>query len=198
MLLLLSPHHQTLHPYKTTHDIQQRLQLLGRVPRVRVAAWLTKLSQDPTANQTWKRNRNAYARLLLQQVCVGVWGAAEACCCRCGAALTRAAGDGACTHTAARRRPRGAVPHSARRGRPANAASVPDIPVSVEGASRGQCLSATLDATPHPQTTPCCMPAACRQVCLTVTTVPAACHVRDCRRGQRLLAAGAVQRLQQR
>lgn len=48
--------------------IEQRLQLLDKVPRVRINAWLKKLKDEISSNATWQRNRNCYARLLLEQV----------------------------------------------------------------------------------------------------------------------------------
>lgn len=48
--------------------IEQRLQLLDRLPRVRITAWLKKLRDEVSSNVTWQKNRNAYARLLLEQV----------------------------------------------------------------------------------------------------------------------------------
>ncbi|WIA28396.1 hypothetical protein OEZ86_010942 [Tetradesmus obliquus] len=56
--------------HKTVVAIEKRLQLLGRLPQVRIKAWLTKLKQS-TSNITWKRNRNLYARLLLEQLRAG-------------------------------------------------------------------------------------------------------------------------------
>eukprot|EP00775_Hariotina_reticulata_P004241 gene4241-4491_t len=50
--------------------IEKRLQLLDRLPKVRIKAWLTKL-KETTSNSTWKRNRNQYARLLLEQLRAG-------------------------------------------------------------------------------------------------------------------------------
>ena len=40
---------------------------LAKHDRIRVEAWATKLSED-CFNVDWKRNRNAYARLLLDMV----------------------------------------------------------------------------------------------------------------------------------
>ncbi|KIY96007.1 hypothetical protein MNEG_11955 [Monoraphidium neglectum] len=51
--------------------LEKRLALLDRHARVRVQAWLKKLRQE-TSNHTWKRSRNQYARLLLEQLRAGV------------------------------------------------------------------------------------------------------------------------------
>ena len=46
-------------------QIEHRLDLYNRHCRYRLKAWLSKLCEN-TSNHTWKRNRNRYARLLLE------------------------------------------------------------------------------------------------------------------------------------
>ena len=52
-------------------DIQRRLKLVARVPKVRVEFWLRKLHELET-NVVWKKNRNNHARLLLNNLSRGV------------------------------------------------------------------------------------------------------------------------------
>jgi len=52
---------------KAVFEIQGRLHLLAKHPRIRVEAWLRKV-QEPTENLVWKRNRNACARALLEML----------------------------------------------------------------------------------------------------------------------------------
>ncbi|GAB4817988.1 hypothetical protein N2152v2_005034 [Parachlorella kessleri] len=50
--------------------VMQHVSLLQRQAQVRVKNWLKKLSEE-TANVVWKKNRNAFARLLLDQLRAG-------------------------------------------------------------------------------------------------------------------------------
>jgi hypothetical protein len=52
-------------------SVRIRAAALPRLQRVRVQLWLAKL-EEPTTNLVWKRNRNAYVRLLHQQLAMGV------------------------------------------------------------------------------------------------------------------------------
>eukprot|EP00884_Botryococcus_braunii_P003926 jgi/Botrbrau1/13534/Bobra.0347s0018.1 len=58
---------------KVVLEINKHVQLLQRHHRVRIKQWLEKLDLK-TCNVTWKRNRNRYARLLLNQLRVGCLG----------------------------------------------------------------------------------------------------------------------------
>lgn len=52
-------------------DIQSQVGLLGKMHKVRVRAWIKKL-YEATSNRIWKKNRNQYAALLLEQIRNGV------------------------------------------------------------------------------------------------------------------------------
>ncbi|KFM27345.1 hypothetical protein F751_4615 [Auxenochlorella protothecoides] len=56
--------------HKLEGHIQSHTALLQKHAQIRVAKWLAKLSEE-TANVVWKRNRNAWARLLLAQLRCG-------------------------------------------------------------------------------------------------------------------------------
>ncbi|KAL4548093.1 hypothetical protein Ndes2526B_g07296 [Nannochloris sp. 'desiccata'] len=51
-------------------EIKERSRILDKSLRVKIAAWLAKLSEE-TRNEVWKKNRNAYAKLLLEQLKCG-------------------------------------------------------------------------------------------------------------------------------
>ncbi|KAL4424446.1 hypothetical protein ABPG77_006384 [Micractinium sp. CCAP 211/92] len=55
---------------KVRAAIESHCTLLGKQHVVRVRNWVKKLSEE-TANVVWKKNRNAYARLLLEQLRCG-------------------------------------------------------------------------------------------------------------------------------
>ncbi|KAL4437071.1 hypothetical protein ABPG75_004210 [Micractinium tetrahymenae] len=55
---------------KVRAAIESHCGLLGKQHAVRVRNWVKKLSEE-TANVVWKKNRNAYARLLLEQLRCG-------------------------------------------------------------------------------------------------------------------------------
>jgi hypothetical protein len=59
------------HFAKFVHDITNRLSLLARAPTIRVEKWVRKL-HEPVHNDTWRKLRNAYARLLLYNLKRGV------------------------------------------------------------------------------------------------------------------------------
>jgi hypothetical protein len=47
---------------------------VGTMQRVRVEAWLRKLSEATASVPAWKKNRNNYARLLLDELRSGRFG----------------------------------------------------------------------------------------------------------------------------
>ncbi|KAK9806716.1 hypothetical protein WJX72_000383 [[Myrmecia] bisecta] len=55
---------------KLAYEVERHCQLLQRPKQVRVKLWLHKLGEK-MSNVTWKKNRNMYARLLLEQLRCG-------------------------------------------------------------------------------------------------------------------------------
>lgn len=56
--------------HKLVFEIQQRMHLFAKAPKIRLDAWLRKL-HEPETNIAWKKNRNNYARLLLEMLKLG-------------------------------------------------------------------------------------------------------------------------------